>query len=143
MLHNRRGLLFATVAGLALFLAAPRTAQAQDAVVRGTITSDRGEPISGANIVIDELRLGVVTNATGQYTLNVPGARVRGQQVVVRVRAIGFKPNSKVITLTAGEQAVDLALGYDVNLLEAIVVTGTQEATEAVKVPFSVSRVDA
>src|SRR5467141_1702784 len=143
MLQNRRGLLFAGVAALALLVASANTAQAQDAVVRGTITSDRGEPISGANIVIDELRLGVVTNATGQYTLSVPGARVRGQPVVLRVRAIGFKPNSKAISLTAGEQVVDLALGYDVNLLEAIVVTGTQEATEAVKVPFTVNRVDA
>ncbi|PYP12822.1 MAG: hypothetical protein DMD54_17880, partial [Gemmatimonadetes bacterium] len=143
MLHHRRGLLFAGVAALALLVAGAKSAQAQDAVVRGTITSDRGEPIPGANVLIDELRLGVVTNATGQYTLNVPGARVRGQQVIVRVRAIGFKPNSKAITLTPGEQAVDLALGYDVNLLEAIVVTGTQEATEAVKVPFTVNRVDA
>src|SRR5213594_3602676 len=143
MLQHRRGLLFAGVAALALLVAGAKSAQAQDAVVRGTITSDRGEPISGANIVIDELRLGVVTNATGQYTLSVPAARVRGQPVVVRVRAIGFKPNSKAITLTAGEQVVDLALGYDVNLLEAIVVTGTQEATEAVKVPFTVNRVDA
>src|SRR5437899_978989 len=143
MVHNRRGLLFAGVAALGRLVASANTAQAQDAVVRGTITSDRGEPISGANIVIDELRLGVVTNATGQYTLSIPAPRVRGQQVVVRVRAIGFKPNSKVITLSAGEQAVDLALGYDVNLLEAIVVTGTQEATEAVKVPFTVNRVDA
>src|SRR5216117_879821 len=143
MPHNRRGLLFAGVAALALFVAGAKSAQAQDAVVRGTITSDRGEPIAGANVVIDELRVGVVSNATGQYTLSVPGARVRGQPVVVRVRAIGFKPNSKAITLTPGEQVVDLALGYDVNLLEAIVVTGTQEATEAVKVPFTVSRVDA
>jgi len=143
MLHNRRGLLFAGVAALALVVAGAKSAQAQDAVVRGTITSDRGEPIPGANVVIDELRLGVVSNATGQYSLSVPGARVRGQPVVVRVRAIGFKPNSKAITLTPGEQVVDLALGYDVNLLEAIVVTGTQEATEAVKVPFTVNRVDA
>src|SRR2546425_4579776 len=143
MPHNRRGLLFAGVAALALLVAGARTARAQDAVVRGRITSDRGEPIPGANVVIDELRLGVITTATGQYTLSVPGARVRGQPVVVRVRAIGFKPNSKAITLTPGEQAVDLALGYDVNLLEAIVVTGTQEATEAVKGPFTVSRGDA
>jgi TonB-linked SusC/RagA family outer membrane protein len=143
MLHNRRGLLFAGVAVLALLVAGARTARAQDAVVRGTITSDRGEPIAGANVVIDELRLGVVSNATGQFSLSVPGARVRGQPVVLRVRAIGFKPNSKAITLTAGEQVVDLTLGYDVNLLEAIVVTGTQEATEAVKVPFTVNRVDA
>src|SRR6266576_5010088 len=143
MPHNRRGLLFAMVAALALLVAGASTAWAQDAVVRGTITSDRGEPIAGANVVLEELRIGVVTTATGQYTLNVPGARVRGQPVVLRVRAIGFKPNSKAITLTPGEQAVDLTLGYDVNLLEAIVVTGTQEATEAVKVPFTVSRVDA
>src|SRR5438034_158670 len=142
MLHNRRGLLFAMVAALALLVAGASTAWAQDAVVRGTITSDRGEPIAGANVVLEELRIGVVTTATGQYTLNVPGARVRGQPVVLRVRAIGFKPNSKAITLTPGEQAVDLTLGYDVNLLEAVVVTGTQEATEANKVPFTVSRVD-
>src|ERR1041384_7093209 len=89
MPHNRRGLLFAGVAALALFVAGAKSAQAQDAVVRGTITSDRGEPIAGANVVIDELRLGVVSNATGQYSLSVPGARVRGQPVVVRVRAIG------------------------------------------------------
>jgi len=143
MPHNRRGLLFAMVAALALLVAGASTAWAQDAVVRGTITSDRGEPIAGANVVVEELRIGVVTSATGQYTLNVPGARVRAQQVVVRVRAIGFKPNSKSITLTPGEQAVDLTLGYDVNLLEAIVVTGTQEGTEANKVPFTVNRVDA
>lgn len=146
MVHNRRGLLFAGLAvggGVLALLAAAPVARAQDAVVRGTISSDRGEPIPGANVVIDALRLGVVTNPTGQYALTVPGARVRGQQVVLSVRAIGFKPGSKTISLTPGEQAVDLALGYDVNLLEAVVVTGTQEATEAVKVPFTVNRVDA
>ena len=142
MLQNCRGVFFAGTAVLAL-LVGPRTVLAQDAVIRGTITSDRGEPVAGANVLVEELRIGVLTNATGQYTVLVPGARVRGQPVVLRVRAIGFKPNSKAITLTAGEQAVDLVLSYDVNLLEAVVVTGTQEATEAVKVPFTVSRVDA
>ena len=143
MLQNCRGIFFAGSAALALLLASPRTAEAQDAVIRGTITSDRGEPVVGANVLIEELRMGVLTNAQGQYTVLVPGARVRGQQVVVRVRAIGFKPNSKALTLTSGEQALDLVLNYDVNLLEAIVVTGTQEATAAVMVPFTVSRVDA
>src|SRR5438067_5567848 len=143
MVHNCRGVFFVALSALALSFASASAAWAQDAVVRGKITSDRGEPVSGASVMVEELRLGATTNATGDYSLVVPGARVRGQQVVVRVRAIGFKPNSKAITLTAGEQAVDLALGYDVNLLEAIVVTGTQEATEAVKVPFTVNRVDA
>src|SRR5919108_1309886 len=133
MLHHCRGILLAGFAAIALLFISARPAQAQDAVIRGTITSDRGEPVAGANVVVEELRVGVVTTATGQYTLLIPGARVRGQQVVVRVRGIGFKPNSKAIALTPGEQSVDLTLAYDVNLLEAVVVTGTQEATEAVK----------
>ncbi|OLB50627.1 MAG: hypothetical protein AUI08_05165 [Gemmatimonadetes bacterium 13_2_20CM_2_65_7] len=142
MLHTCRGVLLAGTAALALMFAGARVARAQDAVIRGTIKSDRGESVAGANVVIEELRVGVVSNATGQFTLLIPGARVRGQQVVVRVRGIGFKPSSKAVTLTPGEQSIDLTLAYDVNLLEAVVVTGTQEATEANKVPFTVSRVD-
>ena len=142
MVHNCRGVLFVAFSALALSFASASAAWAQDAVVRGKITSDRGEPVSGASVMVEELRLGATTNATGDYSLVVPGARVRGQQVVVRARGIGFKPNSKAITLTAGEQTLDLTLAYDVNLLEAVVVTGVQEATEQVKVPFTVSRVD-
>src|SRR2546427_1077371 len=142
MLHTCRGVLLAGTAALALMFAGARVARAQDAVIRGTIKSDRGESVAGANVVIEELRVGVVSNATGQFTLLIPGARVRGQQVVVRVRGIGFKPSSKAVTLTPGEQSIDVTLAYDVNLLEAVVVTGTQEATEANKVPFTVSRVD-
>lgn len=143
MVDNRRGVFFALAALALLMFGGAHAAAAQDAVIRGTITSDRGEPVAAANIFIEELRLAVMTTANGQYVLPIPGARVRGQQVVLRARGIGFKPNSQVITLTPGEQVVDLTLAYDVNLLEAIVVTGTQEATEAVKVPFTVSNIDA
>src|SRR6267378_82012 len=136
MVHHRRGVLFVGIAVLTLSIVGAGTASAQDAVLRGKIISDRGEPVSGANVVVEELRMSASTNATGEYSLVVPGARVRGQQVVVRARGIGFKPNSKAITLTPGEQTVDLTLPYDVNLLEAVVVTGVQEATEQVKVPF-------
>src|SRR2546423_1806287 len=59
MLHNGRGLLLSGVAAFALLFVGATAAHAQDAVVRGTISSDRGEPISGANVVIDELRLAV------------------------------------------------------------------------------------
>ena len=143
MLHNRRG-VFLAVAALATFtVAEARDARAQDAVIRGTVISDRGEPVQAANVFVEELRMAVATSATGQYVLLVPGARVRGQQVVIRVRGIGFKPTSRVVTLTAGEQTVDLTLAHDAALLEAIVVTGTQEAIEATKVAFSVSTVDA
>src|SRR2546427_12062519 len=64
-----------------------RAAAAQDAVIRGRVTSDRGEPIPMANVIIEELRVDVATGADGRYTLSVPVARVRGQDVVLRVRA--------------------------------------------------------
>jgi len=58
------------------------------------------------------------------------------------VRSIGYKPATKVITLNAGEQTIDFTVATDVNMLEAIVVTGVQEATERGKVGFDVRRVD-
>ena len=146
MTHVRHGWwLSAAVSAAALLLGGGgvRAAAAQDAIVRGRVTSDRGEPIAAANVIIEELRTGVSSGADGRYTLFVPAARVRGQDIVLRVRAVGFKPNSKALKLTPGEQAVDVTLTYDVNLLEAVVVTGVQQATEAAKVPFAVSRIDA
>jgi len=126
-----------------LCLAGTNAVHAQDAVVKGRVVSDRGEPIVGANVFIEELRLAATTSNDGRYVLTAPGARVRGQKLFLRARGIGFKPASKPLTLAAGEQTVDFALVYDVNLLQAVVVTGVQEATEAAKVPFDVARVSA
>jgi len=141
MIHPRRALFRGIVAVGALLLSAT-AARAQDAVITGRVISDRQEPLGSAGLIIEELRITTTTTSDGRYTITVPAARVRGQEVVLRVRAIGFKPGSKALTLTSGTQTVDFTLLYDVNLLQAVVVTGVQEATEAVKVPFFVSRVD-
>ncbi|HMA39693.1 MAG TPA: SusC/RagA family TonB-linked outer membrane protein [Gemmatimonadales bacterium] len=143
MTLTRRDLWYGLAVLAALWLAGAGSARAQDAVVKGRIVSDRGEPVVGANVFIEELRMSVSTSNDGRYTLLVPGARVRGQQVFLRVRGIGFKPASRQLTLSAGEQTVDLTLIYDINLLQAVVVTGVQEATEAVMTPFDVSTVSA
>lgn len=125
-----------------VLFAAAVPAAAQDAILRGTVTSDRGELVQVAAVQLPDLNLQVLTGANGQYTFVIPAARVRGQSISLRVRSIGHKPLTKVITLNAGEQTVDFVLATDVNMLEAIVVTGVQEATPATHVPFSVARVD-
>ena len=125
-----------------VLLAAAVPAAAQDAVLHGTVTSDRGDVVQVAAVQLPELNLQVLTGANGQYTFIIPAARVRGQSVGLRVRSIGFKPATKIITLNAGEQTIDFTLATDVNMLEAIVVTGVQEATERGKVGFDVRRVD-
>jgi len=136
MLHKCLKVLVVAIA----CVAAP--AAAQDAIIRGTVTNDRGEVVQVAAVQVPELNLQVLTGANGQYVLNIPGARVHGQAATLRIRSIGHKPLTKPITLNPGEQTVDFRLASDVNMLEAIVVTGVQEATEQIKVPFSVTRVD-
>src|SRR6266516_2191833 len=124
-------------------LAVASPVRAQDAVIRGRVIDDRGDALPVATVQIQELNIGVFTNNEGRYTIPVPAGRVAGQTVTLRVRTIGHKPGVRQITLRAGEQTEDFTLATDVNLLEAVVVTGVQEATERVKVPFSVTSLDA
>lgn len=126
----------------AAMFAVPSAASAQSAVIRGTVRSDAGDPVAGASVFIVELNLAVASSDAGRFVLTVPGDRVRGQQLQVRARAVGFRPSSRAVTIVAGEQTVDFSLVQDINRLDEIVVTGVLEGTEQGKVPFAVSRVD-
>ena len=103
---------------------------AQDAVVKGKVTSQSGEPLGGANVVVANTNLGAVTAANGTYTLTIGSGAVRGQQVILTARYIGHKPVTRTISLTAGEQTQDFTLAADPLRLEEVVVTGVAEATE-------------
>ncbi|MEO5590793.1 MAG: SusC/RagA family TonB-linked outer membrane protein, partial [Gemmatimonadaceae bacterium] len=122
--------------------ATPALAQGQ-AVITGKVMSEQGEPLRGANVLIAELQISVGTSETGTFTITVPAARATGAQFTVRVRAIGYTPESKTIRLAAGSQALNFSLRRDINRLAEVVVTGVTGATEQTKVPFAVSRVDA
>ena len=122
-----------------LGLAAQVSAQV---VFRGKVTSEKsGEPLANASVGIGELTLSTLTNAQGQFVLTVPAARISGQQVTLTARSIGYKSVARIVTnLAAGERTADFALAPDINRLEEIIVTGTLEGTERVKVPFAVGR---
>src|SRR5215207_80951 len=126
--------------GLALPVAG---AQAQNAVITGKVTSEFGQPVDQANVYINDLAISVGTNAQGAYTITIPAARVTGQQVNLRVRAIGYQPGLRPIRIAAGSQTQDFALKQDINRLNEVVVTGSIEGTERAKVPFSVARITA
>ncbi|HVH69313.1 MAG TPA: SusC/RagA family TonB-linked outer membrane protein [Gemmatimonadales bacterium] len=132
-----------TLATVLLLGAGAPEARGQGAVVSGRVTDDHGVPLAAATVQLVELSVGVYTGNDGRYSIAVPAVRVSGQSVTLRVRIFGHKPAARQLTLTPGEHPVDFALATDVNLLEAVVVTGVQEATEQIKTPFSVTRVDA
>ncbi len=137
--HRARASAAALVGGL---LALPVAgAQAQNAVITGKITSEAGAPVDQANVYINDLGVSVGTNPQGAYTITIPSARVNGQQLNLRVRAIGYQPGLRPIRITAGSQTQDFALKQDINRLNEVVVTGTVgEGTERSKVPFAISR---
>lgn len=124
------------------FIAIGRTAYAQGAVITGKVTTEQGREIQGANVIIPELNISVGTNAAGIYTITVPTARLNGNNVVLRVRAIGYVPKASTVSLSAGSQTANFSLTQDINRLEAVVTTGVAGATVATKVPFAVSRID-
>ncbi|MEA3246241.1 MAG: SusC/RagA family TonB-linked outer membrane protein, partial [Gemmatimonadota bacterium] len=138
-MRQRKRLSWRFVALLAL-LAAPAAAFAQAATFTGTVTGDGNRPIDAATVYITELGVGVQTNAQGAYTLTVPAARVQGQRVQLRVRAIGYVPAATPVTVAAGRVTHDFTLKTDVNRLSEVVVTGSIEGTERAKVPFAVGR---
>jgi TonB-linked SusC/RagA family outer membrane protein len=133
-------LLLGTLAILAIVT--PTLAQGQAAVLSGRVISEQGQPLQGANVLVPELNISVATNQAGVYTITIPAARVSGQSVNVRARAIGYQPATTLVTLSAGGQSVDFNLKRDLTQLTAVVVTGVTAATEQVKLPFTVSKID-
>ena len=132
----RVSLVLAVLAGTAAM------AQAQNATIQGKVTTDQGRPVEGANVFITEMNVSVGSNAAGNYTITIPGARVRGQSVVLRARSIGQKPAQAAVVLRPGVINQNFELQADVNRLSQVVVTGVAGATEQTKVTFSLARVD-
>ena len=136
--------LGASILGLLLSVSTAEVASAQNAAtITGRVTAEGGQPLFGANVMIEALAISIGTNEEGRYTIAVPGARVRGQQVVLRVRSFGYVPDQKTITLEGGSQSHDFVLKQDVNRLSQVVVTGVTGATEVKKLPFTVAQVNA
>lgn len=130
--------------GFAIAVAAvssPAIAHAQ-ATVAGSIVGEQGQALAGAGVQIDELNISAAANPAGNFTVNIPAGRVSGQTIVVRARAIGYKPATRTITLSAGRQDITFTLLRDATQLSEVVVTGVTKATEQIKVPFTVTKLD-
>ncbi len=138
---RRSSYLASVLAGVATTVLAS-TAFAQGAVITGTVKSQQGQPLEAANVRIADLNISVGTSEDGTYRITVAGDRVRGQTVALSVRAIGFKPMTRDITISAGNQTQDFELEVDINRLSEVVVTGVTGATETKKLAFTVDKVD-
>ena len=88
--------------------------------INGTIFDQTGDPIIGANVVVQGTTNGTVTDLDGKFTLNV----LKGD--VLSISYVGY--NSKAIKITNNKE-VSIVLEEDTKTLEELVVVafGTQK----------------
>lgn len=108
--------------GLALvFVVTSMSAFAQLSSLSGVITdSETGEFLPGANIFIQELSTGTVSDLNGVYTI----ANLLPGTYTVRYSYVGYRTIEEVLTLSEGDNTFDVELRLDAAGLQEIVVTG-------------------
>ncbi|MEA2713416.1 MAG: hypothetical protein QOK27_1377, partial [Gemmatimonadales bacterium] len=137
----RRPLLGAWVLAALALLPGQILAQ-QPATLTGRVTSESGQPLSSAAIVIEQLGAGAVTRADGSYTVLIPGARVPSGPVTVTARLVGFKARSAQVDLSSGSATQDFSLPDNPLQLGELVVTGAGTVSEVEKLGTGRSSVD-
>ncbi len=96
------------------------TAFGQTSTVSGQVTDAEGNPLIGANILVEGTNLGTATDGEGAYTINyVPD----GQQTIA-ANYIGYASSSQIINVS-GNTTVDFVLERSAIGLDEVVVTGT------------------
>ena len=128
------------LAALALITATAPPALAQNGSVGGAVVDEVSKrPLSGVQVLIKGTNISTSTGAAGRYILsNVPpGERT------VWVRQLGFAPQERPVTVTAGQRAtVDFELTTQAISLTGVVVTGAATATEVRKIGNSIASVN-
>ena len=117
MKQNNSTLFSAFVRKIALvicFLGVTSFAFAQS-YVKGTVKDANGQPVIGANVLVEGTTIGTTTGADGSYQLEVPA------DGKLAISYIGYKPQTVAV---AGKTAVDVTLEEDAAMLDDVVVVG-------------------
>ena len=107
--------LFKKVLSIAIFLAMPLYASAQNISVSGVVKDNTGYGAIGASVIQQGTTNGVVTDLDGKYTISVPA------NATLVFSSIGFK--DEVIAVN-GQTSINVTLQEDNEMLEETVVIG-------------------
>lgn len=83
--------------------------------VTGTITNDKGEPLSGVSVIEKGTQNGVVTNENGRFSITV-----KDQTSVLQITYVGYKSKE----VSAASSQVNIVLESDNGSLTDVVVVG-------------------
>ena len=116
------------------------TLAAQEGTVTGRVTDlSTGQAVASAQVFVDGLDLGALTQADGSYTIgNVP----TGTQTVIAQR-LGYREESATVQVASGQTvSQDFQITEAALQLDAVIVTGTPGGTQRRALGNVVSRVD-
>lgn len=99
-----------------LIVISPEETGAQQAAIRGTVTSETGEPLPGVTVVVKGTTQGTVTDTNGEYTLgNIP------EGAILVFSFVGMQTQE----IEVGEQTtIDITMLEDVIGIEEVVAIG-------------------
>ncbi|AEV99738.1 ferric enterobactin receptor [Niastella koreensis] len=115
-----RKLLYAMQA-VAMLLLLNNMATAQG-ILKGKITSESGEPLGNASIVVGGNKGGTATDSTGTYRLSLPSGTYK-----VVITSVGFNPYSMTVKIDNTTVTRDVALQFAIaDLSEVVVAVGSR-----------------
>ncbi len=91
------------------------TIWAQNIKVTGVVVDDKGEPIIGANVLIQGTKTGQAADLDGKFTITAPG------NAVLEVSALGYE---KQLVQIRNKSTLKIVLREDAVILQEAVVTG-------------------
>ena len=97
----------------------PQQQMRNPARVKGVVKDQKGHPLPGVTVLIKGTALGVVTDADGNYSLELPGAK--GVRLIFSF--IGMKTQEMAYT---GQAELNIVMQEDITEMDEVVVTGYQ-----------------
>ena len=98
---------------------------AQSGSIKGTVTDlDNGDPLIGANIIIDGTTMGAATDMEGEYRIS----SVPAGEHLLKITYIGYEVKEQSITVNADEELiVDVSLASETIQMQTYVVTASRK----------------
>ncbi len=97
-----------------IFLLMSMMFYAQQVTLKGVVKDNTGEPLPGAEIIVEETGAGTVTDFDGRFTIKVE----KGNHI--KVRYLGYKPKTVMVT----SDSMAIILEPDAVGLQQVVITG-------------------
>ncbi|PEN08454.1 SusC/RagA family protein [Longimonas halophila] len=117
-------------------LGAPMLATAQTTVEGTVIDAEDESPLPGVNVTVQNTQIGALTNADGQFTIELP----EGRRTLV-FSFVGFA--TQEIDVTEGETSIEVSMEPDVMGLDEVVVTGLASSIKRENLANAVTKIDA